>query len=113
VLFRLLARTTRLVDSYGHEQPARCGLVDSEKFVEIAAVTAAPQKYWERIGDVVRSFSIVSVRITASPLKCIFNVSIHAAENLTGYREALFPYKRTGNHRHPGYFRLCSRGKYY
>jgi hypothetical protein len=56
VLFRLLGRELRgLVDSYGHEQPgALVALVDSEDFIEIAAVNGSAEKVLgAQIGDVV------------------------------------------------------------
>jgi S-adenosylmethionine hydrolase len=56
VLFRLLGRELRgLVDSYGHEQPgALVALVDSEAFIEIAAVNGSAAKVLgAQIGDVV------------------------------------------------------------
>ena len=56
VLFRLLGRELRgLVDSYGHEQPgALVALVDSENFVEIAAVNgSAAKELGAQTGDIV------------------------------------------------------------
>jgi S-adenosyl-L-methionine hydrolase (adenosine-forming) len=56
VLFRLLGQELRgLVDSYGHEQPgALVALVDSENFVEIAAVNGSAAKVLgAQIGDIV------------------------------------------------------------
>jgi hypothetical protein len=56
VLFRLLGRELRgLVDSYGLEQPgALVALVDSENFVEIAAVNgSAAKELGAQIGDTV------------------------------------------------------------
>jgi S-adenosyl-L-methionine hydrolase (adenosine-forming) len=56
VLFRLLGRELRgLVDSYGHEQPgALVALVDSEDFVEIAAVNgSAAKELGAQTGDIV------------------------------------------------------------
>jgi len=56
VLFRLLGRELRgLVDSYGLEQPgALVALVDSENFVEIAAVNgSAAKELGAQIGDIV------------------------------------------------------------
>lgn len=56
VLFRLLGQELRgLVDSYGHEQPgALVALVDSEGFIEIAAVNgSAVNVLGAQIGDIV------------------------------------------------------------
>ena len=56
VLFRLLGQEMRgLVDSYGHAQPgALVALVDSENFVEIAAVNGSAAKVLgAQIGDIV------------------------------------------------------------
>ena len=56
VLFRLLGQELRgLVDSYGHEQPgALVALVDSEGFIEIAAVNGSAVKVLgAQIGDSV------------------------------------------------------------
>ena len=56
VLFRLLGQELRgLVDSYGHEQAgALVALVDSEEFVEIAAVNGSAAKVLgAQIGDVI------------------------------------------------------------
>ena len=56
VLFRLLGQELRgLVDSYGHEQPgALVALVDSENFIEIAAVNGSAAKVLgAKIGDIV------------------------------------------------------------
>jgi S-adenosylmethionine hydrolase len=56
VLFRLLGQEMRgLVDSYGHAQPgALVALVDSENFVEIAAVNgSAANVLGAQIGDIV------------------------------------------------------------
>jgi len=56
VLFRLLGQELRgLVDSYGHEQPgALVALVDSEGYVEIAAINGSAAKVLgAQIGDIV------------------------------------------------------------
>jgi len=56
VLFRLLGQELRgLVDSYGHEQPgALVALVDSEDFIEIAAVNGSAAKVLgAQTGDIV------------------------------------------------------------
>jgi len=56
VLFRLFGREVRgLVDSYGHAQPgALVALVDSEDFIEIAAVNGSAAKLLgAMVGDVV------------------------------------------------------------
>jgi S-adenosylmethionine hydrolase len=61
VLFRLLGQELRgLVDSYGHEQPgALVALVDSEGFVEIAAVNGSAAKVLGAVvGDVVDIITI-------------------------------------------------------
>ena len=56
VLFRLFGREVHgLVDSYGHAQPgALVALVDSENFIEIAAVNGSAAKLLGAVvGDVV------------------------------------------------------------